>query len=167
MLNFAAELAPADGLILEFGVAQGSSINHLAKLFAPHPVYGFDWFNGLPEAWCGFPQGHFAGEPLWVPANVRLVRGLFEETLDDFLDLLPDPVAFLHIDCDLYASTRTVLAKLERRIVPGSVIVFDEYHGYPAWREGEFKAWMEFVRRTRKSFRYVARGPQQMCVVMR
>jgi Macrocin-O-methyltransferase (TylF) len=159
-------LAAPDGLLLEFGVASGGSITQLAKLFAPRPIYGFDSFVGLPEPWCGLPVGTFAGEPLWVPANVRLVRGLFADTLDEFLELLPDPVAFLHIDCDLYSSTKCVLDKLERRLVPGSVIVFDEFHGYPDWRNHEFRAFAEFRARTRTKFRYLARGPMQMAMVM-
>jgi hypothetical protein len=166
LLEYAAPLAAPDGLLLEFGVAQGSTITQLARLFEPRPVYGFDSFQGLPEAWCGYPIGHFAGEPLWVPHNVRLVRGMFDDTLDDFLELLPDPAAFVHIDCDLYSSTKTVLDKLERRIVPGTVIVFDEFHGYPDWRNHEFRAYAEFRARTKTKFRYLARGPLQMCMVM-
>lgn len=163
LLTYAAGLAADTGLVLEFGVAQGGTITHLAKLFDPRPVYGFDSFQGLPEPWCGLPVGAFAGEPLWVPHNVRLVRGGFDDTLDDFLELLPDPAAFVHIDCDLYSSTKTVLDKLERRIIPGTVIVFDEFHNYPGWQEHECRAFMEFRRRTKLSFRFVARGPMQIC----
>jgi predicted O-methyltransferase YrrM len=165
LLTYAAGLA-GEGLVLEFGVAQGGTINHLAKLFEPRAVYGFDSFNGLPEAWSSYPVGAFAGEPLSIPHNVRLVRGLFDDTLDDFLELLPDPAAFVHVDCDLYRSTKTVLDKLERRLVPGTVIVFDEFHGYPGWQEHEFKAWTEFVMRTGKGFQNVAQASMQQCVVM-
>jgi hypothetical protein len=166
LLTYAATLAAPTGLVLEFGVAQGGTLNYLAKLFEPRPVYGFDSFEGLPEPWCDYPVGAFAGEPLWVPDNVRLVRGWFDDTLDDFLELLPDPAAFVHIDCDLYSSTKTVLDKLEPRLISGTVIVFDEFHGYPDWRNHEFRAYAEFRARTKTRFRYVAKASMQMCMVM-
>jgi len=56
-------------------------------------VYGFDTFSGLPEAWeqgAGgdtFDAGAFdlAGKLPAVPANARLVKGLFSDTLPPFL----------------------------------------------------------------------------------
>jgi len=56
-------------------------------------VFGFDTFSGLPEAWeqgAGgdtFDAGAFdlAGKLPVVPANARLVRGLFSDTLPPFL----------------------------------------------------------------------------------
>jgi hypothetical protein len=54
-------------------------------------------------------------------------------------------VAFIHIDCDLYSATKTVLAQLAPMLVEGTVIVFDEYFNYPGWQQGEFKAFAEFI----------------------
>ena len=53
-------------------------------------------------------------------------------------------VAFAHIDCDIYSSAATVLRLLSPRICAGSVIVFDEWCGYPGWELHEAKAWQEF-----------------------
>ena len=61
----------------------------------------------------------------------------------------PGPVAFLHLDVDRYSSTRTVLELLGDRIVPGTVIAFDEFFNYPGWREGEYRAFNEFCRQRR------------------
>ena len=52
--------------------------------------------------------------------------------------------SFIHIDCDLYASTKTILDNLDKKIKPGTVILFDEYFNYPSWKKHEFKAWQEF-----------------------
>jgi hypothetical protein len=30
-------------------------------------------------------------------------------------------------------------------VLPGTIIVFDEYFGFTGWRMGEWKAWQEFV----------------------
>ena len=47
------------------------------------------------------------------------------------------------VDCDLYSSTKTVLDALAERMVPGTVLVFDEYLGNERWRDDEFRAWQE------------------------
>ena len=57
-----------------------------------------------------------------VRSNVRLYRGWFEDTLPAFCEQHPGPIAFLHLDADLYSSTRTVFDLLGDGIVPGTVI---------------------------------------------
>jgi hypothetical protein len=56
-------LVPSTGLILEFGVFSGNSINIIADKFPLRTIYGFDSFEGLPEEWerddKGFPLGFF------------------------------------------------------------------------------------------------------------
>jgi hypothetical protein len=58
-------------------------------------------------------------------------------------------VAFLHLDADLYSSTKTVLELVGPRLVAGSVVLFDEYFNYPGWQHGEHRAWHEYVRENR------------------
>lgn len=169
LLARAVDRAPTRGLVCEFGVGGGATINHLAYLLGPHrTIYGFDSFQGLPEDWRpGFPRGRYAQDaPPSVPTNVRLVRGLFAETLPGFVHEHLEDVALLHIDCDLYSSTRTVLDALRLNIGVGSVIVFDEFFGYPGWRSGEYRAFMEFVTNEHLSFRYLGyvRGGEQVAV---
>lgn len=138
-----------DGLYLEFGVYKGDSINRLARLAPDRVLYGFDSFEGLPESWTiGARRGSFSlrGRLPAVRNNVKLVKGFFEDTLGAFVAQAPEqPVAFMHVDCDLYSATRTVLAHFAPRLVDGTVIVFDEYFNYPGWQEGEFKAFTEFI----------------------
>jgi hypothetical protein len=157
-----------DGLVLEFGVASGSTINALAEL-AGDTVYGFDSFAGLPEDWRpGFPRGAFAHPLPAVRPNVALVVGLFEETLPRFVAEHPGPAAFIHVDCDLYSSTRTVLAHCGPMIRPGTVIVFDEYFNYPGWRRHEHRAFQEFVAGTGRRYEYLGVVPtgQQVAVLL-
>ena len=68
-----------------------------------------------------------------MPDNVQLHRGLFDRTLPGWLHDNIGPVTFLHIDCDLYSSTQSIFKALADRIVPGTIIVFDEYFNYPNW----------------------------------
>ncbi len=156
-----------EGLHLEFGVASGRTINHIASLLPHQPIFGFDWFRGLPENWrSGFPAGAFSHEVPTVAANVELIHGLFQDTLPVFLACHPEPVALLHVDCDLYSSTCTIFDALEHRIVPGTVIVFDEYFNYASWRQHEYKAFQEYLMRTGRRHKYLGLVPahQQVCV---
>jgi methyltransferase family protein len=166
LLAHALQSAPRDGLIMEFGVASGRTIRHLAEL-TPRPIHGFDSFEGLPETWrTGFQQGKFKQALPSVPAHVRLHAGWFSETLPGFLAANPGPVALLHVDCDLYSSTRLVLEALRDRLPPGAVIVFDEYFNYPGWKRHEHQAWQEFIAATGRTFEFDSFVPshQQVCV---
>jgi hypothetical protein len=148
------------GLALEFGVATGTTLDIIATAAASLPqiqsVTGFDSFGGLPEAWrTGFEAGAFARSDIPEVDGADIVVGLFDETLSSFLDNHPGPVSFLHLDADLYSSTEVVLRALTTRIVPGTVIVFDEFFNYPGWRDHEKRAWDEFVARNGVTFDYL------------
>ena len=144
-----------DGHKLEFGVASGRTIRHWARLWPNDTIHGFDSFEGLPETWLwNIRKGHFAQKLPRVPDNVHLHQGWFNQTLPAWLNH-QGPVAFLHIDSDLYSSARYVLDTLTERIVPGTVIVFDEYFNFPGWEQDEFKAWQEFVKQYQVDYEYL------------
>ena len=168
ILDFALREAPPDGLILEFGVASGGTINFIAERTA-RQVYGFDVFSGLPEDWRpGFPSGRFASAGLpSVRSNVELVVGLFDRTLPEFFDKHPGTISFAHIDCDLYSATNTVLHHIRSRIIPGSVLLFDEYFNYPEWEMHEFRAFREFVTAYDVSYEYIGLVPSHQQVAVR
>lgn len=159
--DLAASHALSDGLVLEFGVYSGKTINYISDLFRNrHAVYGFDSFEGLPETWRdGFDKGRFKRG--WVPTvrpNVTLVKGWFEESLPRFLEERTDSksyVAYLHIDCDLYSSTKTVLVHLKSFLCAGTVIIFDEYFNYSGWERGEYLAFNEFAESNKICFEYI------------
>ena len=129
------------GVALEFGVGEGNSTRDIAGYM---PVIGFDSFKGLPEDWReGYPAGMFACEPPRIP-NCALVIGRFEDTLPDYCFDNMD-IGLVHIDCDLYSSTATVLKYVGPHLGRGCYIVFDEWHGYPGCEQGEQRAWREFA----------------------
>jgi hypothetical protein len=158
------------GLVLEFGVATGRTLNHFARLIPNKTIFGFDGFEGLPENWTSrMPKGFFARSVLpRVRDNCELIVGWFENTLPQFVKVSKGaPVALLHIDSDLYSSAVTVLTNLEKQIVPGTVIVFDEYLNYPGWQLDEFKAWQEFVARTGTKYEYIGYVSRHQKVAVR
>ena len=149
---------PSDGLICEFGVFKAESINYIAGQLPGRVIFGFDSFEGLPEHWrASFSPGAFStgGRLPRVRPNVRLFKGWFDATLPVFAAEYTGPVAFLHVDCDLYSSTKCILGHLGSRLVPDSIIVFDEYFNYPGWEQHEFRAFSEFVAERRLSYEYL------------
>jgi hypothetical protein len=62
---------------------------------------------------------------------------------------------FLHIDCDLYSSTKTIFNLLKGRIVSGTVIVFDEYFNYDGWEKGEYLAFQKYVKENQIKYEYL------------
>ena len=163
----------AEGLLLEFGVYQGASINafarELIRIRDGRRIFGFDAFLGLSEDWSGHgieKHAHFnlGGRPPLVENNVTLVKGWVEDTLPSFLDQHAGPISFMHIDTDTYSPCKTILSLCKDRLVPGSIVLFDELLSYPGWRVGEFKALNECIDRNRYCWKAFA-GHRAMLVM--
>ena len=117
---------------LEFGVYQGRSLQWWSThLTGPnHRLVGFDSFEGLPQTWnADNPDGHFdldGSPPTIHDPRVRFVIGWFDDTVPKFSK--PESGSLIvNIDCDLYSSTKEVLDNTSSRILPGSVLVFDDF----------------------------------------
>ena len=148
--------APDRGVLAEFGVSFGNSIRFIASQ-TDRTVYGFDSFEGLPEAWSKEPKGMYTtrGKLPEAPGNVEFRVGWFKDTLPSFAMQLDEPLVFANVDCDLYSSTREVLETLGHLFPAGSVICFDEYLGHETWQRDEYLAFQEYVTRTGRSYRYL------------
>jgi hypothetical protein len=160
LFAYALSKIPETGLLLEFGVYKGDSINRLAGLIPQRKWYGFDSFKGLPEAWTpGARAGAFDVQGRLPPVrrNVTLISGFFESSLPPFVaQHSGEKVAFVHIDCDLYSATRTVFEMIGDALMPDCIIVFDEYFNYPDWKNGEYKAFVEYIAKSGRTFDYLA-----------
>jgi hypothetical protein len=164
-----------DGMWLEFGVWRGHTINILATL-TNKTVWGFDSFKGLPEEWIkvrtstgesiGLPKGYYDMQnklPALKLLNIQIIPGWFEQILPTFTEEHRENCAVIHIDSDLYSSCKTIFNYLRNKIVPGTIILFDELIGhekypYTEFADGEMKAWLE----EDFSYKYLAytHGPQ-------
>jgi len=159
-----------NGFFLEFGVFSGKTINYISNKVNNELIYGFDSFEGLPDFWRdGFDKGTFdlkSNLPN-VNLNVKLIKGWFDESLKDFK--LNKPIAYLHIDCDLYSSTKTIFNYLRNHIISGTVIVFDEYFNYPGWQNGEYLAFKEFIDSTKLHYEYLSytRNHEQVAIIIK
>lgn len=167
--NFYLNNITADGLFLEFGVFEGDSINLIAKKFQNKTIHGFDSFEGLPEDWGGsfYDKEYFnlKGNLPKVEKNVVLHKGWFEDTIPEFLKSNKENIAFLHIDCDLYSSTKTVFDLVGDKIQKDTIIQFDEFLNTVNWKKHEYKAFSEFVEENNVKFDYLAvDGDGRVCV---
>jgi hypothetical protein len=176
------ELLPDDFIGLEFGVFEGRSINFFSKFCSNAVFYGFDTFDGLPEPWID-PSGRVIGKTgafktkfnkISFNENVKIVKGLFQDTLPKFLiekqDLL-EKVNLIHIDCDIYSSTRFVLDQCLSIIKYNKpYILFDEFVNCIEGQDENFKvnnklidithgceslAFLEFVEKNQIDFEVI------------
>jgi O-methyltransferase len=144
---------------LEFGVCEGTSILRWANLNANENsrFFGFDSFEGLPEAWGPkAPKGAFGvgGRiPVTADPRVSFVKGWFQDTVPDFLETFsPRSPLVVHIDCDLFSSAAYALAKLDPFMKPGTTIMFDEFSSVMH----EFRAWTDYQKIFLRSSRCIA-----------
>jgi len=166
------------GIILDIGVFLGSSTRILSGLLGNRTmVHGFDTFSGFPEGdwfiddfvypsnfshdepWVqGLIQEHGLtfkdGKPSTQGFNITYHKGMTFDTLQPVLDASPGvPVKFMHIDIDTYEGALHALETCRPRMVPGTVIVFDDFFVM----SGEFKALWNFTKH-HPSFKYTWRS---------
>lgn len=171
LLEASYKYAKLSGIVAEFGVYHGHSINEMSKYVSEPTIYGFDSFEGLPERWRdGYEAGHFATskDDIWFDPKVKIYAGWFNETVPVFKNDVPGIIKFLSIDCDIYSSAKYVLDSFKDTIVPGTVIFFDEFYNYPGWKNHEYKAFVEFVQENDVDFDYLYINPdhEQVSVII-
>ena len=132
----AKQCLPLRGQYVECGVYMGGSALHIAEAIKGHDrrLYLYDRFGlGLPAPGPHdlHKRGAFGGNDFeavyaMMPDHVSMYQGLFKDTLN----MSPQyHVSFAHIDADLYKSTMDCLHALYRRMLPGGVMIFDDYGG--------------------------------------
>lgn len=129
----AEQLATTPIDYFEFGVCGGTSF----KWWLEHnshgdsKFYGFDTFEGLPEAFGPFGKGSMAValESLDIrDPRATFYKGLFQDTLIPFLDQYKsNRRKLIHMDADLFSATLFSLSQLYRFLNEGDIILFDEF----------------------------------------
>ena len=148
--NLAKNLGISRISVIELGVAGGNGLVDLEKvaekvenvLGIEIDVYGFDSGSGLPK-----PQDYRDLPNLWsegyFPMNqenlqkrlkkARILLGLVEDTIQQFINSAPSPVAFIAFDLDLYSSTMAAFKLLEADsslLLPRVYCYFDDILGF-------------------------------------
>lgn len=147
------------GDIAEFGVYRGAGLFTWANLLEAYcigdrtkVVYGFEDWVGFGE----FRPAPFKREVLgaiaifdddrFIPHKMRikLVDGDITKTAPQFVRDNPGVrFSLVHLDCDLYEPTKAALEAMWDCVVPGGIVIFDEY-GIPDW-PGETAAVDKFL----------------------
>jgi hypothetical protein len=151
--------------VIEFGVAGGNGLVSLERIAekvggvfgVAIDAYGFDSGGGLPK-----PQDYRDCPNLFTPGHypmdeeklrkrlhsARLVLGLVEDTVSEFIASRPSPVAFISFDLDYYSSTMQAFKLLEAApalLLPRIYCYFDDIMGFSySDYNGERLAIMEF-----------------------
>ena len=125
----------------EFGVYKGTTARYIADNCGYRQLYLFDSFEGLPQNWDrNYKKGDFKLKRMPnLPSKAIIYKGWFDKRIRPFLSDYKSPLSFIHIDSDLYSSAKTVLFGLNDRIIPGTVILFDEF------LRGENRAFEEWI----------------------
>jgi O-methyltransferase len=139
------------GDFVECGVYQGSGIKTVIDYFGvaefDRTFWGYDTFDYNPV------QGHaFEGQRdgLYESISnrfkgydqVRLVQGLLPESLDN---ASPHEISYLHIDLNSAEYEIKVLERLFERLVPGGILILDDYEWAGVYRQQKIQedAWFE------------------------
>ena len=132
--NLARRTGP--GTLLEVGTFRGGGALHLSNACPDRPIFVFDTFAGFRRLTPGLDDIFGADwfqdtteehvRRLFAGAGrpVRIVRGFFPESAAH-LDV--GPVAFCHLDVDVYEATRDSLHFLADRLARRSLIVLDDF----------------------------------------
>jgi hypothetical protein len=117
----------------EFGVSGGHSFRWWLEKNkeAGSKFFGFDTFEGLPEAFGAYDKGSMAAaaDSLNITdSRASFHKGLFQDSLVPFLATYrSENKKLIHMDADLFSSTLFSLSQLYPFLKDGDVILFDEF----------------------------------------
>ena len=166
------------GYYLEFGVFNGQSIIETYGILRGtiSRIFGFDSFEGLPalseidqaglELTPSFSKGNFKSLPIQTvkdlitasctnlpPDSLVLTKGFYEQSLAKFDKKIFEgkgDCLVIHIDCDLYSSSKDVFDFIESVVVDGTWILLDDYWFYRGSpKHGQRRAFDEFLRNSK------------------
>jgi hypothetical protein len=157
LISLVRATAKLGGSMAEFGVARGGSARLIANADPSRRLHLFDTFAGLPipqerdVAWRfgKFQAGQFAcslddvRSYLGGNLNLAFYPGLFPASAAGCEDLR---FSFVHVDVDLYESSRAALEFFWPRMLPGGVLLFHDY----VTCAGPHRAIEEFFHRRRE-----------------
>ena len=136
-----------DSLFIELGVFTGLTLNLINKNTEDVIVYGFDTFTGLPEDWAEssenvlYTKNSFSvhGIPEDTEKN-KFIVGRIEDTLSNFLKEKNQKIRFIHLDLDLYSTSKNAFEIVFDWLEDEAIVVVDDVYALPSWEEYSIKA---------------------------
>jgi hypothetical protein len=157
------------GDFAQFGVFRGNTARLIESLMTgDRRLHLFDSFEGLPEDWTKAKQkGAFRLPedriPVFDSPRVVMHKGWFKDTLPPWGRESTTPLAFIHMDADLYSSSIEVLFNIDHLIPKDAIILFDEY--VMGRTEDEHRALLAWSARFNRRYEYLWRSSgNHVCV---
>lgn len=145
------------GVIIECGVFKGVSLirfAHFREIFGlslSKTLIGFDTFDLFPGSTyapdnnllqqfiesagsMSIGKDQLAGvlTNKGLTQNISLIEGDISKTVPEFIRNNPDiKISFLNLDVDLYEPSKVIIENLFPLIVPGGILVLDDYGKFP------------------------------------
>ena len=148
LLELLGRVMHLDGCVVEAGVYKGRSLKKIMEFVGDRKtVYGMDTFSGFPDGLVGAHDWTHMRSPseqreMFIPferpktvleqlqayatkhdVDLRILKGVFEENAA----LVQGNICFVHVDFDLYESTKQVFNAFYDRLVPGGIMAIDDY----------------------------------------
>lgn len=137
MFQFSKQALTLQGDVAEIGVFRGGGARILAEVFSSKQIHLFDTFEGMPEVdkkednlkavWKGRYDDTSLTEVknyLTEFNNINFYKGIFPKTSKP---ITGKKFCFVHIDTDIYQSTKACLQFFYPRMVLGGIIICDDY----------------------------------------
>lgn len=173
IIDLIKKIEYTEGDIVECGSYKGGSgiIMGLAMKYLgiKKHIHLFDSFQGLPEPDTekdkGYSKGLFQSnydtlfeklKLMGLGNKITIHKGWFNQSIPQFLDQFKGRISLLHIDCDLYSSTKECLPFLYPLVSDGGGVVFDDFND---GGRGEKIAVLECLLGSKETI-YVGPAPQ-------
>ena len=151
LCTFACHALHLDGDFVECGTLFGSGVKTVVDYFGKERFnrrfYAYDTFDYNPVKGHGFEgqdgglfdqvQSRFAGYD-----QVQLVKGLLPDSFDI---ACPERISYLHIDLNSAEYELAVLDRVFDLLVPGGILILDDYEWSGVYREQKIRedAWFQ------------------------
>ena len=71
---------------------------------------------------------------------------------------VPEPVTFVHVDCDIYSAAKCALSHVRPMLADGAIIAFDELLNYPGFEKHEMRALYEVTEEEGLRYEWLIAG---------
>lgn len=177
IVGFLQEVMYLKGDVCEFGVAQGKTSALIANEMrsTDKTLWIFDSFEGLPvpskedelidDIFQLGEMEHYTGQ-MSCPEQLvneslnhvnfptdrrKICKGWIDETIAN--GIVPSQICFAYLDFDFYEGTKLVLSLIEEKLVPGGVVVVDDYDFFSS---GVKKALDQFMLKNYHEFEIIS-----------
>ncbi len=154
-------------LIIQLGVHDGKNSKHYSYLVKKFKctckIIGFDSWDGLSEDWTGMTKGRDKGSQLIEkpkpPDFCIYKKGNTSTELKKFLTKQSKKsINMVHFNLDTYTPTKSCLDLLKPFLNKGTILIFDDFYGYPGWSMHENKAFEKFIIKSQIKYKFICFG---------